>query len=340
MILAAHQVETERIAISLFQTKYARKATIRLLCYNGTTASCQDEFQLAMASEEWSRMLGISARGILKCSSDTMSRLPDDWNGALPSHACLVSVDGPLRPNGGVDPPPYSRHFFWKRHQRQLTESTQFNALSGKDISREGTMSAFIGCLEYWVDGVGMHRQLNHRLSVHHNPNEQLQSVSVLLSIPPDVFFSNEDEFAISESSIASSMWNSHVFDEEQPTFRSQPHTVLLHFDFSKTTMGTSPFSFQFSNKIHTRYPDPVDSFSDEASLSAFLLTPPIVVYQAEGSDSLFHIEDGCETSPLEISVPAGYIDDYTPASLISLFVASLGAIIVFWNVVKASKWV
>jgi PIG-X / PBN1 len=185
-------------------------------------------------------------------------------------------------------------------------------------------------------------------------------SLYVLIHLPSDLFVNVEDLFRYSTSSNAASSWNVTlvppiaVIDQEEPSFVSPAHALLVHVSArldNDGSLGWQPeYNVSFVTKLHVRYPKPfavVDNTSSNFRRVMLprpeLLTGAIVRRHSTGTDTCtIHVHVCPPTmfsSPLELWIAAGHQSEYAVVWWVTLLAAIAGALVMLKDIAAASIW-
>ena len=146
-----------------------------------------------------------------------------------------------------------------QRFVKQLAIGTgNVNADDNNTIQLQGQLS----------QSGGMHRKFHQTLRVNLPQIKELSSATtavldILVLIPPDLFLNIEEAIQVPPSSpiVRHAILNvppDRVIDQEEPTFASPAHGVLLRIEFP-VTLSSSSTTLEWDILLHVRYPTPLE---------------------------------------------------------------------------------
>lgn len=220
----------------------------------------------------------------------------------------------------------------------------------------------------------GMHRtlftsfQLLAEYASTSEPTQYDISLYFLFYLPPDWFINVEDAFEDSKGGPAGGSHIKHIslvtvegtiINEEEPSFASSAHAVIIKVDISVSSRGRpSPIGLSFRTKVHLRYPKPQ---SVKAYHPVWLLSPIFVAGNVQTmtesgmlkSLSVIPNERESLSQPslsatefkyvlpqvLVTSVATGWEQDTWVVVLISLLVSIFGATVMLRDLARITRW-
>jgi hypothetical protein len=251
--------------------------------------------------------------------------------------------------------------------------SKRFVRLLNSETNLEESSMCWTAFMESSLaDSGGLHRDLEHRITltppksnvnVSWVTNDTMQvSLYLLIHLPSDLFVNVQDLFRYSTSTPATTSWNVTlvpplaVIDQEEPSFVSPAHALLVHVSARLDNDGSlgwmhTQYTLHFGTKLHVRYPKPFAvpyntsaNFRQVMMPRPELLTGTVIWHHSTGADTYNIHVPACRPSltplhPLELWIAAGHQYQYHVVWWVTLLVAIVGALVMLRDIAAASTW-
>ena len=190
----------------------------------------------------------------------------------------------------------------------------------------------------------GMHRKFHQTLRVGlPQTGPTLRAIAnILVLLPPDLFVNIEEAVEKPNESLLKSFRvldvpPGRVIDQEEPSFASPSHGVLIQFEFPADEERAE---VKWDLLLHTRYPKPLH----QADFSLLALMPPVVwSMQVVRDDESVVGRVPCpwvapDSTPHYTWVAAGRKEDFVPVMTITTIAALAGSAVMLRALAKAAR--
>lgn len=233
------------------------------------------------------------------------------------------------------------QHFLWDdflrqavwfgSHQKHMEHFFQTKKLLQLDDDFPATISTTL------EDTGGIHPKLRHRIHIGHRRggvNAELD-LYILLQIPSDMFIVTEDAIE-HDTKYTFEIITNGPLDEEEPAFASPPHAVFIHLEgYLKEE------EFEFTTKLHMRYPQPLkgDAFYNRIVMLSPTLIAGLVI-DMNTDEELWQLEpQGIDlvelAAPMVTWAAAGTESDYKPIVSATLALFVIGGMLTLFSILR-----
>lgn len=231
-------------------------------------------------------------------------------------------------------PAPASQHSALRSFREQVLQ-TGPSRDETKAIRLEGKLS----------ESGGMHRKFHQTLRVHlPQTGPSLRATAdILVFLPPDLFINIEEAIEMPNDSPLTAyrvldIPPGRVIDQEEPSFVSPSHGVMIQIDFSAQEEWVT---VNWDLLLHTRYPKPLA----QGDFSLLALMPPVVwsLRVRDDDDDAVVADLTCpwvaaEATPHYTWVAAGRREDLVPVLAVTTVVALAGSAVMLRALAVATR--